>query len=65
MISKCGQKCTAIRRIFVPENKIEDVQISLGKALQDVIIGNPLNEKVHMGSLAGLNQRKEVKDQTK
>ncbi len=63
MISKCGQKCTAIRRIFVPENKIEDVQISLGKALQDVIIGNPLNEKVHMGSLAGLNQRKEVKDQ--
>ena len=63
MISKCGQKCTAIRRIFVPENKIEDIQIALRKTLNDVIIGNPLNETVRMGSLAGLAQRKEVKDQ--
>ncbi len=63
MISKCGQKCTAIRRIFVPENKIEDLQIAIGKTLQDVVIGNPLNETVRMGSLAGLEQRKEVKEQ--
>lgn len=63
MISKCGQKCTAIRRIFVPENKIEDIQIAISKSLKDTIIGNPLNETVRMGSLAGLTQRKEVKDQ--
>ncbi|MCX6207337.1 MAG: phenylacetic acid degradation bifunctional protein PaaZ [Bacteroidetes bacterium] len=63
MTTKCGQKCTAIRRIFVPENKIEDVQIALGKALSETIIGNPLNEKVRMGSLAGQTQRKEVKEQ--
>lgn len=63
MTTKCGQKCTAIRRIFVPENKIEDVQIALGKALSETIIGNPLNEKVRMGSLAGHTQRKEVKEQ--
>lgn len=61
--SKCGQKCTAIRRIFVPENKIEDIQIALKKSLEDVLIGNPLNDRVRMGSLAGLAQRNEVKEQ--
>ena len=63
MTTKCGQKCTAIRRIFVPENKLEDVQIALGKALGQTTIGNPLNEKVRMGSLAGETQRQEVKAQ--
>ena len=63
MTTKAGQKCTAIRRIFVPENKLEDVQISLGKALAQTIIGNPANEKVRMGSLAGQSQKKEVKAQ--
>ena len=60
MTVKTGQKCTAIRRIFVPENKLEDVQIALGKALSQVTIGNPLNEKVRMGALAGQSQKKEV-----
>jgi oxepin-CoA hydrolase/3-oxo-5,6-dehydrosuberyl-CoA semialdehyde dehydrogenase len=63
LISKCGQKCTAIRRIFVPENKIEDIHMAIAITLKDVIIGNPLNEKVRMGSLAGLEQRKELKKQ--
>ncbi|MBI2272476.1 MAG: phenylacetic acid degradation bifunctional protein PaaZ [Bacteroidetes bacterium] len=63
MTTKCGQKCTAIRRIFVPENKLEDVQIALGKALAQTTIGNPLNENVRMGSLAGETQRREVKEQ--
>ena len=63
MTVKAGQKCTAIRRIFVPENKLEDVSVALGKALSQTPIGNPLNEKVRMGSLAGLTQRSEVKQQ--
>jgi oxepin-CoA hydrolase / 3-oxo-5,6-dehydrosuberyl-CoA semialdehyde dehydrogenase len=63
MTLKAGQRCTGIRRIFVPENKLEDVQIALGKALSQTVIGNPLNEKVRMGSLAGLAQRNEVKEQ--
>lgn len=61
--TKAGQKCTAVRRIFVPENKIEDVQIALGKALSQTAIGNPLNKDVRMGSLAGKEQVKEVKEQ--
>ena len=63
MTAKSGQKCTAIRRIFVPQNKLEDVHLSLGKALAQTTIGNPLNEKVRMGSLAGEAQRQEVKAQ--
>ena len=59
---KAGQKCTAIRRIFVPEHLLEDVNIALGKALAQTTIGNPLNEKVRMGALAGLDQRKGVRE---
>jgi oxepin-CoA hydrolase/3-oxo-5,6-dehydrosuberyl-CoA semialdehyde dehydrogenase len=57
---KAGQKCTAIRRIFVPENMLEDVSIALGKALSQTTIGNPLNDKVRMGALAGMGQKSEV-----
>ena len=63
MTVKAGQKCTAIRRIFVPENKLEDVHIALGKALSQTTIGNPVNEKVSMGALAGKSQVEEVKKQ--
>src|SRR5687768_15404362 len=63
MTAKAGQKCTAIRRIFVPENKMEDVWKAIATSLSQTTIGNPLNEKVRMGSLAGQNQRSEVRGQ--
>jgi oxepin-CoA hydrolase / 3-oxo-5,6-dehydrosuberyl-CoA semialdehyde dehydrogenase len=63
MTVKAGQKCTAVRRIFVPENKMEDVWKALKTELDKTVIGNPLNEKVRMGSLAGNDQRNEVKAQ--
>lgn len=63
MTTKAGQKCTAVRRIFVPENKMEAMQESLKKALAQTTIGNPLNEKVRMGSLAGKTQQREVLEQ--
>ena len=59
---KAGQKCTAIRRIFVPDNLLEDAKIAIGKALGQTIIGNPANEKVRMGSLASGGQRTEVRN---
>ena len=61
MTVKAGQKCTAIRRIMVPDNLVGEAREALGKALSQTLIGNPLNEKVRMGALAGINQRKEVK----
>ncbi|MBO9657383.1 MAG: phenylacetic acid degradation bifunctional protein PaaZ [Chitinophagaceae bacterium] len=63
MTVKAGQKCTAVRRIFVPENKMEDVWKAITSALSQTVIGNPLNEKVRMGSLAGESQRREVRSQ--
>lgn len=63
MTLKAGQRCTGIRRIFVPENKMEDMWKAIGAALSQTVIGNPLNEKVRMGSLAGETQRNEVKEQ--
>jgi oxepin-CoA hydrolase/3-oxo-5,6-dehydrosuberyl-CoA semialdehyde dehydrogenase len=57
---KAGQKCTAVRRIIVPEKLIEDVQIALGKRLAQVIVGDPQKEGIRMGALAGKSQLKEV-----
>ena len=60
MTVKSGQKCTAVRRIIVPEKLVEDVQIALGKRLAKITIGDPSVEGVSMGSLAGDEQKKEV-----
>ena len=62
MTVKAGQKCTAIRRIIVPENLVKDVQISLGKALDKVTIGDPRLKEVRMGSLVSHQQVKAVRD---
>ncbi|MBY0518113.1 MAG: phenylacetic acid degradation bifunctional protein PaaZ [Bacteriovoracaceae bacterium] len=59
---KAGQKCTAVRRLIVPENLIEAVQQSLSKRLASTTIGDPQAEGVRMGSLAGLTQRMEVRE---
>ncbi|GGH69047.1 phenylacetic acid degradation bifunctional protein PaaZ [Phaeocystidibacter marisrubri] len=49
---KAGQKCTAVRRILVPENYIEDVQAAVSKRLASTTMGDPRKEGVRMGSLA-------------
>ncbi len=65
MTVKCGQKCTAIRRIIVPEKLVQDVQIALGKELSRITIGDPEAEGVRMGALASLAQVTEVRDRVK
>ena len=62
MTVKAGQKCTAIRRIIVPEELAEDVQIALGKALSKTTMGDPQVEGVRMGALAGQEQVTEVRE---
>jgi oxepin-CoA hydrolase/3-oxo-5,6-dehydrosuberyl-CoA semialdehyde dehydrogenase len=63
MTSKSGQKCTAIRRILVPENMMEDVQIALAKQLARTVIGDPLLRETRMGALINNDQKQSVKDQ--
>lgn len=60
MTVKTGQKCTAIRRIIVPENLVEEVQLALSARLQKTTIGDPQAEGVRMGSLASHEQLNEV-----
>ncbi len=62
MTVKAGQKCTAIRRIIVPQELTEDVQIALGKALAKTTMGDPQVEGVRMGALAGQEQVAEVRE---
>lgn len=59
---KAGQKCTAVRRLIVPENSLEAVQTAISKRLDTVTIGDPRAEGVRMGSLAGQAQLKEVRE---
>ena len=62
MTTKAGQKCTAIRRIIVPEKYIEDVQIALGKSLAKTIVGDPAREGVRMGALVNRSQMEIVRN---
>jgi oxepin-CoA hydrolase / 3-oxo-5,6-dehydrosuberyl-CoA semialdehyde dehydrogenase len=63
MTVKAGQKCTAVRRIFVPESRMEQVWKDVSAALSATVIGDPRQEKVRMGSLASQGQRDEVRQQ--
>ncbi len=60
MTAKAGQKCTAIRRALVPADRIDAVAEALRQRLRDLTVGNPRNERVRMGALAGQAQRDSV-----
>ncbi|WP_299101835.1 phenylacetic acid degradation bifunctional protein PaaZ [uncultured Winogradskyella sp.] len=62
MTVKAGQKCTAIRRIIVPEKLVDDVQAALAKQLDKVTIGDPRLKEVRMGSLVSHQQVQAVRD---
>ncbi|GAF59675.1 LOW QUALITY PROTEIN: aldehyde dehydrogenase, PaaZ [Psychrobacter sp. JCM 18902] len=57
---KAGQKCTAIRRAFVPAALLETAQIRLVEKLQKVVVGDPSREDVTMGTLASVKQKLDV-----
>ena len=60
MTVKAGQKCTAIRRIIVPENRIDAVAERLSARLAKVVVGDPSKEGVKMGALASHAQFEDV-----
>ncbi|HIF14925.1 MAG TPA: phenylacetic acid degradation bifunctional protein PaaZ, partial [Bacteroidetes bacterium] len=59
---KTGQKCTAVRRILVPENLMDDVQNALAQRLSKTTIGDPSVEGVRMGALATKIQVERVRE---
>ncbi len=65
MTVKAGQKCTAIRRAFVPVAVADQVAQAARDRLAKVVVGNPAEESVRMGALASLDQREEVRRSVK
>jgi oxepin-CoA hydrolase / 3-oxo-5,6-dehydrosuberyl-CoA semialdehyde dehydrogenase len=62
IVTKAGQKCTAIRRIMVPEKCLEEVQKALVKELAKTTIGDPSVEGVRMGALINRRQLERVQE---
>jgi len=62
MTQKAGQKCTAIRRVLVPGEIIDEVKSDLGELLGAVKVGNPADEDVRMGPLASAGQLADVRE---
>jgi oxepin-CoA hydrolase / 3-oxo-5,6-dehydrosuberyl-CoA semialdehyde dehydrogenase len=60
MTTKAGQKCTAVRRIMVPEGMQELVGQTLGKELAKTVIGDPRVQGVRMGALINQQQKDRV-----
>ncbi|WP_394822778.1 3,4-dehydroadipyl-CoA semialdehyde dehydrogenase [Pendulispora albinea] len=61
MTQKTGQKCTAIRRIYVPANKVATVLERLGERLGAIKVGDPSRDDVGMGPLATAQQLADVR----
>ena len=61
MTVKAGQKCTAIRRAFVPPDRLDDVTAAVAGKLAEIVVGHPADPAVQMGALASLEQREEVR----
>jgi 3,4-dehydroadipyl-CoA semialdehyde dehydrogenase len=62
MTVKSGQKCTAIRRIFVPADLYDAVGEAIRAKLAKVTVGNPRNEAVRMGALVSRAQLESVNE---
>jgi 3,4-dehydroadipyl-CoA semialdehyde dehydrogenase len=62
MTVKSGQKCTAIRRVLVPESLYDTVAQALSARLAKTTVGNPRNETVRMGAVVNREQFNAVHD---
>jgi 3,4-dehydroadipyl-CoA semialdehyde dehydrogenase len=58
---KTGQKCTAIRRVLVPAERLPDVADALRERLGRIVVGDPAHDGVGMGPLATAQQRDDVR----
>ena len=61
MTTKAGQKCTAIRRAFVPAEYLDAAEAAVVARLAKVVVGNPQIEGVTMGALASMSQLEDVR----
>ena len=62
MTQKAGQKCTAIRRVLVPQEWFSSVREDLVELLGAVRVGDPKDEDTRMGPLASREQLADVRE---
>jgi len=60
MCQKAGQKCTAVRRIFVPKDRVEEVERDLVEELARHPLGEPTEKGVRLGPVAHSGQHADV-----
>jgi 3,4-dehydroadipyl-CoA semialdehyde dehydrogenase len=60
MTSKTGQKCTAIRRVLVPDHQQQAAIDAISAALNAIVTGDPANAAVNMGPVVNMAQRKSI-----
>lgn len=62
MTVKSGQKCTAIRRIFVPEALYDTAAAGISARLGRTTVGNPRSEGVRMGAVVSQSQLASIQE---
>ncbi|WP_298739693.1 aldehyde dehydrogenase family protein [uncultured Chitinophaga sp.] len=55
-----GQACIAPTRLLVPENKLEEVNALAKAAVQEVIVGDPADERTNVGPMVSQKQYERV-----
>jgi len=61
MTQKTGQKCTAIRRVYAPKDRVAMVVDALKERLALVKVGDPAKEETTMGPVATAQQLRDVR----
>lgn len=61
MTQKTGQKCTAVRRVFLPESRVAEFEEALLDALSGVVVGDPTTDGVSMGPVSTANQLRDAR----
>ena len=60
MTAKAGQKCTAVRRIFVPQQQLDEAILALKARLEGTKVGDPALRETQMGALVSSAQKHDV-----
>ncbi|MFT4716793.1 MAG: oxepin-CoA hydrolase/3-oxo-5,6-dehydrosuberyl-CoA semialdehyde dehydrogenase [Paracoccaceae bacterium] len=60
MTAKAGQKCTAIRRMIVPEKLVGPLSDAISAKLAATTIGDPALKSTDMGALVSVSQKADV-----
>ena len=64
-VGTAGQRCTSTRRLIIHESVYDEVKNRLVKAYGQLKIGNPLDEKNHVGPLIDKDAVKQYQDSIK